>query len=167
MRIGFAIKCFFKILANGDFAADVERVLRPAPPPDPEVERRRAMRDQLQLVALLQRDGRLLDFLSEDLSDYSDEQIGAAVRDIHRDCRATLAKYLELRPVVDQEEESLVEVPRGFDPEKIQLTGNVAGEPPFRGKLSHRGWIAAAVRLPDRPEGGDPALVAPAVVEIA
>lgn len=167
MRIGFAIKCFVKVLANGDFAAEVGRLLSPAPPPDPDAERRRAMRDQLQLVGLLQRDGRLLDFFSEELSDYSDEQIGAAVRGIHRDCRATLAKYLDLRPVIDQEEESAVEIPRGFDPGKIQLTGNVAGEPPFRGTLSHRGWIAAAVRLPDRPEGGDPALVAPAVVEIA
>src|SRR5207253_6846543 len=35
----------------------------------------------VQLLAILQREGRLLDFLQEDVDGYADAQIGAAVRD--------------------------------------------------------------------------------------
>jgi len=82
-----------------------------------------------------QRDGRLVDFLLEDVQAYPDAQIGAAVRDIHRKCQAALKEHLVLEPVLNQQEGATVEVPPGFDPSAVRLTGNVTGQPPFRGVL--------------------------------
>lgn len=167
MGLGLAFKCFFQVLFNREIASRVQEALVPPPPIDPEVERKRLLGEQLHLLGILQRDGRLLDFLSEDLSGYSDDQIGAAVRDIHRDCQRVVTKYVELTAVIDKEEDSQVVVEKGFDPGRIRLTGNVSGNPPYRGILAHRGWLVKDVRLPDRPEGGDPRVLAPAEVEIA
>ncbi|MGL5094075.1 MAG: DUF2760 domain-containing protein, partial [Planctomycetia bacterium] len=123
--------------------------------------------DALRLLSLLQRDGRLVDFLSEDVSGYSDEQVGAAVRDIHRDCRAVLLRYVKLAPVVDKEEGESHTVPVGFDPSTVRLTGKVAGSAPFKGVLAHRGWKAAALDLPPVAPGVDPMILAPAEVEVS
>lgn len=165
MGIGLAFRCFVRILRDGEFASKAQALLE-APEKDVEVERRRTLAAELQLLGLLQRDGRLLDFLSEELDGYSDDQIGAAVRDIHRDCKRVLSKYVDLDPVIDREEDSSVEIPAGFDPARIRLSGNVAGNPPFRGVLAHRGWVAKEVRLPDRTDVSDPNVLAPAEVEI-
>lgn len=121
----------------------------------------------VQLLALLQRDGRLVDFLREDMQSYDDAQIGAAVRTIHEACRQVLAEHLQLEPVLSGREGEEVTVPEGFDPSAIRLTGNVSGHPPFRGALRHAGWRASRVTLPDQPAGQDPRIVAPAEVEIA
>lgn len=167
MGLGLAFKSFFKVLFNREIASRVQAAINPPPAIDPEVERTRLFGEQLHLLGILQRDGRLLDFLSEDLTSYSDDQIGAAVRDIHRDCKRVVTKYVELAAVIDKEEDSRVEVEQGFDPGRIRLTGNVSGDPPFKGVLAHRGWLVKEVRLPDRPEGVDPRVLAPAEVEIA
>ncbi len=119
----------------------------------------------LQLLALFQRKGRLVDFLQEDLSLYDDAQIGAAVRGVHQGCRAVLTDHVKLRPVLDEEEGTPVTVPRGFDPAEIQLTGDVRGEPPFRGTLRHRGWRIERIDLPLKTSAED-AVLAPAEVEI-
>ena len=121
----------------------------------------------IQLLAILQRDGRLVDFLLEPIDGYSDAQIGAAVRDIHKGCRKTLEEYLRIEPVRAEHEESAIEVPAGFDPSAIRLVGNVAGQPPFRGTLRHRGWRTREVKLPAMPTAADPSVIAPAEVEIA
>lgn len=119
----------------------------------------------LQLLGLFQRKGRLVDFLQEDLSLYDDAQIGAAVRGVHQGCRAVLTDHVRMRPVLDGEEGSLVTVPRGFDPAEIQLTGDVKGEPPFKGILRHRGWRIERIDLPLKTSA-EHVVLAPAEVEI-
>ncbi|RMG18612.1 MAG: DUF2760 domain-containing protein [Planctomycetota bacterium] len=119
----------------------------------------------LALLAWLQREGRLVDFLREDIDDYDDEQVGAAVRAIHKGCAKVLAEGFELEPVLDGEEEASVEVPAGFDPVAIQLSGAVKGDPPFRGTLMHRGWRVTRIDVPV-PETVDPRVLAPAEVEL-
>ena len=120
----------------------------------------------IQLLALFQREGRLIDFLREDIQPYDDAQIGAAVRTIHQACRQALAEHVTLEPVLSGHEGDDVTVPHSFDPSAIRLTGNVSGEPPFRGALRHAGWRAVQVKLPAQPSGQDPRIVAPAEVEI-
>ncbi len=166
MSLGLAFKTFFKVLGDKTFAEKVRGLVLPAPKVDPEIERQRLVGEQLRLLSILQRDGRLLDFLSEDLGDYSDSQIGGAVRDIHRDCKKALAKYVSLEPVVEEKEEAPIDVPVGFDPTRIRLVGQVKGQPPHRGKVAHRGWLAAKVELPPQSDRVDGMILAPAEVEI-
>ena len=120
----------------------------------------------LQLLALLQREGRLVDFLHEDISGYEDADIGAAVRDIHKGCRKVLLEHFAVEPVLDAAENEAVTVDTGFDPARIRLVGNVSGEPPFKGTLRHHGWRAAKVTLPVLSDGMDATIVAPAEVEL-
>jgi hypothetical protein len=119
----------------------------------------------LQLLAILQRKGRLIDFLQEDLGAYNDTQIGAAVRNIHEGCKQALDEYVDLEPVFEQAEGSTVTVQPGFDPHAIRLTGNIAGDPPFKGALRHRGWRVARVALPERVQE-QAMIVAAAEVEV-
>lgn len=120
----------------------------------------------LRLLGLLQEEGRLLDFLAEDLSTYPDAQIGAAARGIHTGCRKALDERVTLEPVLRGTEGDTVTVEAGFDPAAIRLTGNVGEAPPFRGVLRHGGWRATSATLPAR-RGHDPNLLAPAEVEIS
>ncbi len=134
-----------------------ERV-RPAPPAAPATSATTpAMRLEpgttaeggaLQLLAIMQREGRLIDFLREDLRAYDDAQIGAAVRPIHEGCRQALDEHIKLEPIFSETEGSTVSVEPGFDARAIRLTGIVAGEPPFRGELRHRGWRVTEIELP-------------------
>ena len=120
----------------------------------------------VQLLAILQRDGRLVDFLMEDLAAYPDAQVGAAVRDVHAGCRAALTRYATLAPVMDDEEGQTVTVEPGTDPASVKVTGTVSGEPPYRGVLRHRGWEATRIALPPLPATGR-TIVAPAEVEVS
>jgi hypothetical protein len=88
------------------------------------------------------------------------------VRSIHTSCRQVLDRYMKLEPVLSSEEDQPVTVPQGFDPAAIKLVGNVAGEPPLRGLLRHRGWRVTEVNLPSLPQGTGRTIVAPAEVEI-
>jgi hypothetical protein len=119
----------------------------------------------LRLLAALQEEGRLVDFFSEDIAPYSDEQIGAATRGIHESCRKALRSAVTVEPVMPGEEGATVTVPPGFDPAAIRLVGEVTGTPPFTGVLRHAGWRATAIHLPPRT-GLDPKVIAPAEVEI-
>jgi len=121
----------------------------------------------LALLALLQREGRLVDFLNEDVSEYEDEDIGAAVRDIHRGCKKVLDDYLTLEAVMPGDEDDDVKVPKGFDPAEVRLVGEVSGEPPFSGVLRHHGWRATKVNLPSLSDGVDRNVLAPAEVEVS
>lgn len=121
----------------------------------------------LAFLALLQREGRLIDFLQEDLEDYDDADIGAAVRDIHRGCRKVLAEHLSIEPVMPGAEDDAVKVPSGFDPGEVRLVGEVGEEPPFSGTLRHHGWRVVDARLPSLSEGVDRRVLAPAEVEVA
>lgn len=120
----------------------------------------------LGLLALLQREGRLIDFLREGLDDYEDEDIGAAVRDIHRGCKKVLDDHLELEAVMPGEEEDEVTVPKGFDPSEVRLIGEVSGDPPFKGTLRHAGLRATKVSFPKLSAGVDRTVIAPAEVEL-
>ena len=189
MRLGLAFRAFFRIFGDETFARQVEqigdgKVLPPAPearpaataaparptasPPAPAPPPPPARSEALNLLAVLQREARLIDFMRESLAAYSDAQVGAAARDVHRDCAAALERMFALRPVMEQAEGSPVEVPAGPDAAaRVRLTGNVAGEPPFRGVLRHQGWQATKIQLPEwngTPESAR--IVAPAEVEM-
>jgi len=155
-RIWLALRTFWRIITEPDFAARVEPLFSKAPTgPD------------LRVLAVLQRDGRLVDFLEEEIDGYTDAQIGAAVRDIHRGCRKSLRDYLTISPVIDAAEEDRVTIPANFDPAAIRLVGNVNGSPPFEGVLKHHGWRVSSVHLPLLPVArDDSSVLSPAEVEI-
>jgi hypothetical protein len=176
-RISYATRCFFSVLSRGevpeDIATEVVKGAAAAPEPEPAALPQPAERVEespdraVQLLALLQRDGRLVDFFGEDIAPYQDAQIGAAVRELHANCRKALAQYVTLEPVIDGEEDRPVTVEEGFDPASIKLVGNVTGRPPLRGLLRHRGWRVAEINLPSLPaRAADRTVVAPAEVEI-
>jgi len=119
----------------------------------------------LRLLSTLQEEGRLVDFFTEDIAGYSDEQIGAATRGIHASCRKALRAAMPVEPIMSGEEGATVTVPPGFDPSAIRLVGDVTGAPPFTGVLRHAGWRVVTVNLPKR-SGQDPRVIAPAEVEI-
>lgn len=120
----------------------------------------------VQVLAVLQSEGRLLDFLSEDIEGYADADIGAAVRDVHRGLRRALKDHFPVEPIRSEEEGAALMVPDGFDPSQIRLVGNVVGKPPFSGRLKHRGWKVGQVRLPRLPSGEAAHVAAPAEVEL-
>jgi len=157
MRIFLAIRAFFSVLFSKAYATKVRKLA---------LEDRSNAIPSLTILAVLQREGRLVDFLREDIDQLEDDQIGAAVRAIHKGCRKVLAEQLHLEPILSDPEGTSVEIPMGFDPSAIRLIGNVKGDPPFNGILKHHGWRAAEVRLPDPLPGVDPRVVAPAEVEI-
>jgi len=122
----------------------------------------------VQMLAILQREGRLVDFLKEDLHLYTDDQIGAAVRSIHQGCQTALLEHVDLKPIFENAEGAEVTVPRDFDPEAIRLTGNVSGDPPFRGTLRHHGWRVMRLDLPQVTASQQKGwILAPAEVEIS
>lgn len=120
----------------------------------------------LQLLALLQREGRLIDFLEEDVASFSDAQIGAAARVVHDGCRRALREHFPMESVRSEEEGSDVTLAKGYDAQLVRITGNVTGEAPFRGKLAHRGWKVREVKLPKMTEGHDASVVCAAEVEL-
>jgi hypothetical protein len=194
-RIALAFSCFFSILFRGRLPAAAalhvppEWFPTPAPQPPalaappsapaalpaasaPTVAREAGtngdgrIEGALLLLGLLQREGRLVDFLRESLDQHADAAIGAAVRDIHRGCKKVLDEHLRLEPVMPGQEEGPVVVPRGFDPAEVRLIGKASGEPPFRGILVHHGWRAAGVKLPTLSEGFNRSVLAPAEVRL-
>lgn len=120
----------------------------------------------LQLLALLQREGRLVDFLEQEIAAFSDAEIGAATRVVHEGCRRALHEHAKLEPVRTEDEDTTVTIPAAFKPAEIKLTGNVQGKPPYKGTLRHRGWRAREVRLPVPAPGHDASIIAPAEVEL-
>lgn len=178
-RLKYAFRTFFSILDHSRIPDDVVEAMvkmeekkeaaaaeRPAPALPPAPAAADATDRALQMLALLQRDGRLIDFLMEDLSPYSDAQIGAAVRDVHAGSRKALERYVSLEPVIDDEEGRPVTIDQGTDPARVRVVGNVAGAPPFTGTLRHRGWDATRVELPPLGHAGR-SVVAPAEVEVS
>lgn len=135
-----------------------------APPPPPPPPRPTA--EPLRLLGLLQREGRLLDFLLEDIQCFNDQQVGAAVREIHRKCAKVIQDHLELEPVRSETEGEQVTVPAKFDPSAIRVTGNVTGQPPYAGTLAHRGWRVRSLKLTPSPPGQDEFVLMPAEVEV-
>ena len=120
----------------------------------------------LHVFAAMQRDGRLMDFLSEDLDQYEDAQIGSAVRNIHAGCRKVIQKYLDPEPVMKEAEGETVPLPADFDPGLITLTGKVTGKPPFTGILRHKGWQVGKIELPKLSGRQNARIIAPAEIEV-
>lgn len=120
----------------------------------------------LQLLALLQKEGRFIDFVEEEIEPYSDEQVGAAVRSIHSGCREALHERMDIARIYEQEDGASIDIESDYDANLLRLTGNVHGQPPFRGTLEHGGWRVSNVRLPERIDV-DPTVLAPAEVEVS
>lgn len=122
--------------------------------------------DAVYTLALLQREGRLIDFLKEDISAFEDAQIGAAVRQVHEGCKKVLDKHFTVEAISNSTEGESVTVEKGFDPSSYELSGNVNGEAPYNGELRHKGWKASKVELPIRQKGRNSSVICPAEVEI-
>lgn len=120
----------------------------------------------LQVLAILQRDGRLVDFLSEDVASFTDAEVGAAARLVHDGCKKVLKQYFTVEPVRKEEEGARITVEKGFDPSEIRLTGNVSGDPPYQGALAHPGWRVTHINLPRPAKDSDLNVIAPAEVEL-
>ena len=172
-RISAAFSSFFSILFSGVLPETVATEfgftkLKPAPPPPPPEPKVKLSDGALQLLQILQRDSRLVDFLMEDIASYADEQVGAAVRSIHTDCRAALSRVATLTPVIDGVEGTFqkLDANKAPDPNRIKLIGNVPASGKVNGgTLRHRGWTASAVNLPPLGEQ-DPSVLAPAEIEV-
>lgn len=174
-RLSIALGSFFRILGDSDFAARVQALNEPSPAVAPEpvpmapaapTLRETAPDGALQLLGLLQREARFVDFIQEDVAAYADADIGAAARVVHEGCRKVLRDNFTLDAVRDEAEGSRVTLPAGFDAAAIRLTGNVVGAAPFKGSLTHRGWRVVETRLPKLSEKHDLRIVAPAEVEL-
>jgi hypothetical protein len=171
-RLWMALAVFFRILFQPDFAHRVRPILGPernqgALKGSTPLPPRKSHASGLFVLSLLQREGRLLDFVEEDITTASDANVGAAARIVHAGCRKVLDLYVPLQPVLEAAEGTVVTVPQGFDANRIRLVGNVAGSPPFSGSLKHHGWRTQDVRLPEVPDALDTTVLAPAEVELS
>ncbi|WP_166828103.1 DUF2760 domain-containing protein [Thalassoroseus pseudoceratinae] len=179
-RIGTAFRAFFGSLFNPETATRVGQALAdepakiepseqptPKPQPTPPAPKPPARSEAVTLLATLQREARLIDFVKEPLDGIPDAQVGAAVREIHRNLAESLNRMFQIQPVLTDAEGSSVEVPSGFNAGRYRLVGNVTGEAPYRGTLAHHGWLANSTQLPDWTGNDDSAdIIAPAEVEL-
>jgi hypothetical protein len=135
-------------------------------PPPPAVNQAEA--EVVAFVGLLQEKGRLVDFLMEELTSYEDAQVGAAARVIHQGCRQVLQEHFKISAVSGAEEGSQVTVPAGYFADEFRIVGKLSGDPPFTGKLIHKGWKTESVKLPRivQTQGKRLPVIAPAEVEL-
>ena len=169
-KISMAFRAFFALLFHGELPPEMLAELgllrkkdeKPAPPPPPVV---RVSDGALQLLGILQRDGRLLDFFMEDITAYSDEQVGSAARSMHGPSREALNRYLTISPVIDGVEGTFTQAPTK-DAVSVKFIGNVPATPPAGGVLRHRGWVAKAINLPALLPKQDMSVLAPAELEV-
>lgn len=152
MRFFKALSYFFKMLFSKSFFESVEKAATGR------------LCDPAVVFSILQRDGRFVDFLMDDLADIPDSSVGAVARTVHDGCRKTLKDYAVFEPVRAEEERSEITVEEGFDPNRIRLSGSISGEPPFKGVLIHHGWALKEAKFPVSLAGGN--AVVPAEVEI-
>lgn len=177
-RVRLAWRAWWALLRVGRLPADIVEVAAPegkvvteAPAEAPPVatavdEGELAAAGAVLLLSVFQREGRLVDFLQEDLASYSDAQIGAAVRDVHGNCRRALVGAFDLEPVVDLPENESYSVAAGGDPAQVKLVGRVVGAGPHRGVVRHRGWQVTRIQLPSLGGPASRRIIAPAEVEV-
>jgi hypothetical protein len=194
-RLWFAWACFFRVLVDGAFAKrafDAQEAAPALPPPreEPREEPREpapkvapapvvakaeapaekpsanAETGALQLLAALQREGRFVDFLQQDITSFPDGEVGTVARVVHEGCRKALAGHVDVAPVRSEDEGTKVTVAEGTNPAETKLVGNVSGKAPFRGTLVHKGWRATKVSLPVLLPGHDAHVLAPAEVSL-
>jgi len=173
-RILLAFRAFFALLFSGklgpDLVAELGLAAKPAPapkaPPKPPAPEIKPTDGALQLLGMLQREARILDFFMEDIAPYTDEQVGAAARDVHDHTRDVLLRQFAPAPVIDAVEGSPATAPEG-NPALVKFVGNVpAAGKPTGGVLRHRGWRATTASLPQLNSRNDLAVLAPAEIEV-
>ncbi|MBJ7449756.1 MAG: DUF2760 domain-containing protein [Parachlamydiales bacterium] len=157
MSLKLAFRAFFKALKQPkeieDFLLEKKEI---------SVEEQ----SHLRLLNLLQNSSRLIDFFKEDISSYSDAQVGTAVRKIHADCAKALEDLVTIRPVVEDLEGAKITLNKGYDPTKYKIMGNIKGSPPFTGTVRHRGWKAHKLSLPKTQLESSKEVLCPAEVEV-
>lgn len=173
-RILLAFRAFFALLFSGQFSDELLNDLglarktapKPEAPPRPVAPEFKPADGALQLMGILQREARILDFFMEDIAPYSDEQVGGAAREVHEKTRETLIRHFAPAPVIDAVEGSVAN-PTDASPAMVKYVGNVpaTGKPPA-GTLRHKGWKATAVSLPTLNSRQDLAVLAPAEIEV-
>ena len=165
-RLGLALK----LLGDASLAAKLQQFLskpEPAAPAAPKsVPQEKTHASGLFVISVFQQEGRLIDFLQQDVANFSDEEVGAAARVVHSGCRKALQRLLTPTRVLTDDEGSNVTVPAGFDANRIRMTGNVTGQPPYKGTLKHHGWAATDLKFPTIAESMDYRVLAPAEVEL-
>ncbi len=144
---------------------EVEKIVQ-APAPEPIVLKESTPDAALQLLGLLQKEARFIDFIKEDISAYNDADIGVAARVVHEGCNKAVNEYFTLDTVRTDSEGSKVTLAKGFDASEVRLTGNIVGQAPFTGTLIHKGWKVTNIRLPKLTEGHNASIVAAAEVEL-
>lgn len=144
---------------------EVEKIVQ-APAPEPVILTEATPDAALQLLSLLQKEARFIDFIKEDVSAYTDADIGAAARVVHQGCNKAINEHFTLAPVSQDQEGSRVTLNKGFDAASYRLTGNIVGEAPFSGTLVHKGWQVTDLRLPKLTEGHNAKIIAAAEVEL-
>ncbi len=144
---------------------EVEKIVQ-APMPEPVVLKEATPDAAMQLLGLLQKEARFIDFIKEDIAAFNDADIGVVARVVHEGCNKALNEHFSLTPIRSEPEGSRITLPAGFDASQIRLTGNIVGQAPFSGSLVHKGWQVTSVRLPKLTQGYNPAIVAAAEVEL-
>lgn len=186
-RLLLAFRTFFAILFHWDFAEEVARLeqlaktgpakvaateeaqQKPGPPPAPQKPAPPPVVQDpaLTLLGAMQREARFIDFIQESLDGYSDAQVGAAVREVHRGCRQVLERCFRLAPIVDQEEGTDFTLERPFNAGRYRLTGNVTDQSPVTGRVVHAGWEAKRCELPQfHGDASTANVLAPAEIEV-
>jgi hypothetical protein len=144
---------------------EVEKIVH-APAPEPVVLKEATPDAALQLLSLLQKEARFIDFIKENISTYSDADIGVAARVVHEGCNKAINEHFTLSPVRTEQEGNKITLQQGFDAATVRLTGNIVGTAPFNGTLIHKGWQVTDLRLPKLTQGHNAAIIAPAEVEL-
>jgi len=168
LGFGGRLQLAFQILFDGTLAAKALKGTIPEKPVvPPVVPPEKIHASALIFLSALQREGRLIDFLQQEVSGFSDEDIGAGARIVHAGCRKVLKDFVSIKPVSSDSEGSTVTVAKGFDSQKTRVIGNVTGEPPFKGQLKHQGWMVSEIKFPQISPGMDAKILAPAEVEVS
>ena len=144
---------------------EVEKVVQ-APPPEPVVLKESTPDAALQLLGLLQKEARFIDFIKEDVTAYGDADVGVAARVVHEGCNKVINEHFRLATVRNEQEGDKITLAKGFDAATVRLTGNIVGEAPFTGTLIHKGWQVTEIRLPKLTAGHNANIIAPAEVEL-
>ena len=144
---------------------EVEKIVQ-APIPEPVILKESTPDAALQLLGLLQKEARFIDFIKEDITSFSDEDIGVAARVVHEGCNKAINEHFTLTPVRTEQEGSKVTLPSGFDASLVRLIGNIVGSAPFTGILVHKGWQITDIRLAKLTQGHNAKILASAEVEL-
>jgi len=144
---------------------EVEKIVH-APAPEPVILKEASADAALQLLGLLQKEARFIDFIKEDISRFSDADVGMVARVVHEGCNKAILGHFSLATVRTETEGQSVTVPAGFDASQVRLIGNIVGSAPFTGKLIHKGWQVTDTRLPKMTQGYNSAIIAPAEIEL-